>query len=335
MIFSLPADARVAVADRKELLRAVRRALMALSRDDKGNVPPLFSGHEPDGAPASSGRHRHVFLACADLDGDGLVEQLIVAAPWGCDRSARPGRGERAEFDRVAALLEAVRAGRLGVIPLRIFSADQRLSGPARIWESHTDYRPARHAGRGKDAAAPLLSDVAPSASVAAYPSPKIELVGPIGRPERRRRCPPASPLRRRSRRPTPARPRQPSRWRIVRGDTAMTDDQLEFHLPAPPVTGEMPLIPARMVNEFVYCPRLAYLMWTQGEWAETGDTVEGHRVHARVDRPNAPLPAPQALDDAAMRCRRQDRQPLADALLGHPRRHCQARYCRGRGWRS
>jgi CRISPR-associated protein Cas1 len=76
-----------------------------------------------------------------------------------------------------------------------------------------------------------------------------------------------------------------------------MTDNQLEFHLPAPPVSGDTPLIPARMVNEFVYCPRLAYLMWTQGEWAETGDTVEGNRVHARVDRPSAPLPAPQALE--------------------------------------
>jgi CRISPR-associated protein Cas1 len=76
-----------------------------------------------------------------------------------------------------------------------------------------------------------------------------------------------------------------------------MADTQLEFHLPAPPVSGDTPLIPARMVNEFVYCPRLAYLMWTQGEWAETGDTVEGHRVHARVDKPGAPLPAPQALE--------------------------------------
>jgi CRISPR-associated protein Cas1 len=53
------------------------------------------------------------------------------------------------------------------------------------------------------------------------------------------------------------------------------------------------------MVNEFVYCPRLAYLMWTQGEWSETGDTVEGRRVHARVDRPSAPLPPPEALDTA------------------------------------
>jgi CRISP-associated protein Cas1 len=80
-----------------------------------------------------------------------------------------------------------------------------------------------------------------------------------------------------------------------------MTDTQLEFHLPAPPVSGDAPLIPARMVNEFVYCPRLAYLMWTQGEWTETGDTVEGNRVHARVDKPSAPLPAPQALEAGEM----------------------------------
>lgn len=77
--------------------------------------------------------------------------------------------------------------------------------------------------------------------------------------------------------------------------------EQFELHLPAPPVTGDLPLVPARMVNEYVYCPRLAYLMWTQAEWSETADTVEGRRAHARVDRPNAPLPAPEALaDDAA-----------------------------------
>ena len=79
-------------------------------------------------------------------------------------------------------------------------------------------------------------------------------------------------------------------------------DKQIELHLPAPPVSGETPLVPARMVNEFVYCPRLAYLMWTQAEWSETGDTVEVRRVHTRVDKPNAPLPPPEVLeaDDAA-----------------------------------
>jgi CRISPR-associated endonuclease Cas1/CRISPR-associated protein Cas4 len=87
-----------------------------------------------------------------------------------------------------------------------------------------------------------------------------------------------------------------------------MSGSQLEFHLPAPPAGGDTPLIPARMVNEFVYCPRLAYLMWTQGEWAETGDTAEGHRVHARADRPNAPLPAPQALEG--------DEAPAGDKIV-------------------
>ena len=87
-----------------------------------------------------------------------------------------------------------------------------------------------------------------------------------------------------------------------------MTDNQLEFHLPAPPISGDTPLIPARMVNEFVYCPRLAYLMWTQGEWSETGDTVEGKRVHGRVDRPSAPLPAPETLE--------ADEAPTGDKIV-------------------
>ena len=51
------------------------------------------------------------------------------------------------------------------------------------------------------------------------------------------------------------------------------------------------------MVNEFVYCARLAYLMWAQDEWAETADTVEGRRIHDRVDRPGKPLPAPEQLE--------------------------------------
>ncbi|MYE02986.1 MAG: CRISPR-associated endonuclease Cas1, partial [Alphaproteobacteria bacterium] len=76
-----------------------------------------------------------------------------------------------------------------------------------------------------------------------------------------------------------------------------MSSAQFDLHLPAPPVTGDIPLVPARMVNEFVYCPRLAYLMWAQSEWAETGDTVEGRRVHTRVDRSNPPLPAPEDVE--------------------------------------
>lgn len=43
--------------------------------------------------------------------------------------------------------------------------------------------------------------------------------------------------------------------------------------------------IPARMLNEYTYCPRLAYLMWNQQEWADSADTIEGRHAHRRVDR--------------------------------------------------
>ena len=45
------------------------------------------------------------------------------------------------------------------------------------------------------------------------------------------------------------------------------------------------------MVNEYVYCPRLAYLEWVQGEWADSADTVEGRGSHKRVDKPRGLLP--------------------------------------------
>ena len=57
----------------------------------------------------------------------------------------------------------------------------------------------------------------------------------------------------------------------------------------------DAPLIPARMLNEFVYCPRLAYLEWVQKEWEDSSDTVEGRHVHRRVDKQSGSLPAPDA----------------------------------------
>lgn len=58
-------------------------------------------------------------------------------------------------------------------------------------------------------------------------------------------------------------------------------------------------LIPARMLNEHVYCPRLAYLEWVQGEWADSADTEEGRRRHRRVDREGGALPDPGAAETA------------------------------------
>ena len=62
-------------------------------------------------------------------------------------------------------------------------------------------------------------------------------------------------------------------------------ESQLILPIPPPPADAETPLVPARMVNAWVYCPRLAYLEWVEGEWADTADTVQGKRVHVRVDK--------------------------------------------------
>ena len=43
-------------------------------------------------------------------------------------------------------------------------------------------------------------------------------------------------------------------------------------------------LVPARMVNEFVYCPRLFHLEWVQSQFEDNADTVHGRYVHRRVD---------------------------------------------------
>jgi CRISPR-associated protein Csb2 len=186
IVFSLQCDGRVAAADRAELLSAVRRALMALSRDKKGDVSTLFSGHEADGGPAVSGSHRHVFLAGADLDHDGRIDQLIVAAPWICDRSARPGRGERVAFDRVASSLQVVRAGRLGAIrlgPPQVPSTGDALIGPSQLWASETPYCPTRHSGRREDLAEAIERDVISECARRRLPRPEVEMLQVVGGP--------------------------------------------------------------------------------------------------------------------------------------------------------
>ena len=58
------------------------------------------------------------------------------------------------------------------------------------------------------------------------------------------------------------------------------------------------------MVNEWVYCPRLAYLEWVEGEWADSADTAQGRRAHKRVDDGGGTLPAPDQLDEDRAKAR-------------------------------
>ena len=59
-----------------------------------------------------------------------------------------------------------------------------------------------------------------------------------------------------------------------------------------PPEDRRLPdYLPARMLNEFVYCPRLYFYEWVEGVFHESADTVEGKFQHRRVDAGSAPCP--------------------------------------------
>jgi CRISP-associated protein Cas1 len=53
-------------------------------------------------------------------------------------------------------------------------------------------------------------------------------------------------------------------------------------------------LLPARMVNEFVYCPRLFYLEWVEARFADNDDTRLGRQVHRKVDTESGAAPLPE-----------------------------------------
>ncbi len=59
----------------------------------------------------------------------------------------------------------------------------------------------------------------------------------------------------------------------------------------------EPDLIPARMLNEFVYCPRLFYLEWVDRLWADSADTVRGHAAHDANDKRGGRMPPPDDSD--------------------------------------
>jgi CRISP-associated protein Cas1 len=61
--------------------------------------------------------------------------------------------------------------------------------------------------------------------------------------------------------------------------------------------------LPARMLNEFVYCPRLFFYEWVEGVFAESGDTVEGTLWHEKIrGRAEALRPAnPQSTTDTTV----------------------------------
>ncbi len=89
------------------------------------------------------------------------------------------------------------------------------------------------------------------------------------------------------------------------RGDLLEREDSRQAHTAAALLEGhrrEPPeLIPARMINEVLYCPRLMYLEWVQGEFEHNEFTLDGESVHRRADQPKGELPAPDGEYDPSV----------------------------------
>jgi|GEM_PF-1930593 len=87
-------------------------------------------------------------------------------------------------------------------------------------------------------------------------------------------------------------------------------------------------LLPLRMLNEFVYCPRLFHLEHVEGRWADNTFTIEGRQVHRRVDKLDHVLPDAEASEaDEVIQSKGSDdgdepptitrSVPLSSTLLG------------------
>lgn len=57
-------------------------------------------------------------------------------------------------------------------------------------------------------------------------------------------------------------------------------------------------LVPARMVNEFSYCPRLFYFEWVHAVFEGNSDTAEGNWQHRAVDRLEGKMPTPDTVEE-------------------------------------
>lgn len=60
--------------------------------------------------------------------------------------------------------------------------------------------------------------------------------------------------------------------------------------------------LPARMLNEFVYCPRLFYYEFVEGVFVHNSDTLRGATIHKRVDAGTGAIPPPASGEKSEVR---------------------------------
>jgi CRISPR-associated protein Cas1 len=74
-------------------------------------------------------------------------------------------------------------------------------------------------------------------------------------------------------------------------GSQSLAPLSAELSGPGVPLSEIADVIPARMLNEFVYCARLFYYEHVEGVFVESADTVRGAAIHKRVDKGSGAMP--------------------------------------------
>lgn len=85
---------------------------------------------------------------------------------------------------------------------------------------------------------------------------------------------------------------------------------------------GEPQQIPARMMNEFVYCQRLFYYEFVEGVFVESVDTLRGGAIHQRVDSGNGALPAAKKKSKAEKTTTEDQTAATSDTSTKEPEAH-------------
>lgn len=159
------------------LSRALRRAVMARARDvlETYRLPPFFTGHRQDGAPARSEEEPHLVFVF-----DPVESQLLIITPEHIDRRIRwSNENNLATLESALRHFHEIRAGRDGQLRIRPICIDKdnnRLFANSNVWESVTSYRVNRHARRST-AQETLKDDLLAECERRGLPRPEITLL--------------------------------------------------------------------------------------------------------------------------------------------------------------
>ena len=144
-----------------------------------GTASPILAGKDAEGTPASG--HAHAHYLALDLDGDRLLDRLVVWAPGGLGERELIALGR---MSRITGFEHArdFRPVRLGLEAVgTVKDAVPELVGPSRTWVSHTAFAPPRHPKRRQTIAAFVAAEASRELASRGYPPPVSVRLRPGG----------------------------------------------------------------------------------------------------------------------------------------------------------